>query len=386
MDIVKRCINKSEEHFFLFGPRGSGKSTWLKQSYPNALYVDLLSPNVFRELAACPERLTERVRGEKKKIVIIDEIQKIPDLLPVVHQMIEKKQGWQFILTGSSARKLRRSGVNLLGGRAVLRFMHPFIAAELGSCFDLTSALRKGMLPIVVAANSPTNVLKTYAALAMKEEVQQEGLVRNIGSFARFLETVSFSHGAVLNASEVARECQVGRKAVEGYIEILEDLLLSFRIPVFTKRAKRLITQHPKFYYFDTGIFRSLRPSGPLDRSDEIDGAGLEGLVAQHLRAFCDLDERHFSLFFWRTKAGMEVDFILYGQKAIIAIEVKRTARPRAGDFSGLKAFKSDYPMAKTILLYGGKERLRIKDVECLPCEDFLRNLRPGMDWDKAEG
>jgi predicted AAA+ superfamily ATPase len=180
----------------------------------------------------------------------------------------------------------------------------------------------------------------------------------------------------------VSRECQVGRKAVEGYLEILEDLLLSFRVPVFSKRAKRLVSQHPKFYYFDAGVFRTLRPSGPLDRAEEIEGMALEGLVAQHLRAFCDLDERGFSLFFWRTKAGLEVDFILYGASGVVAIEVKRTSRLRGSDLSGLKAFKADYPMAKTILLYGGKDRLRMGDVRCIPCESFFRNLRPGMDWE----
>lgn len=383
MDIVKRFLQKPAQSFFLFGPRGSGKSTWLKQSFPDALYIDLLSPDVFREFVARPERLHERVKGEGKKVVVIDEIQKVPDILPVVHQMIESKQGWQFILTGSSARKLKRSGVNLLGGRAVLRFMYPFMAAELGRQFDLGRGLRQGMLPVVLGASAPEDILKTYAALYMKEEVQLEGLVRNIGSFARFLEAVSFSHGAVLNSSEVARECQVGRRAVEGYIEILEDLLLSFRVPVFSKRAKRLVSQHPKFYYFDAGVFRTLRPSGPLDRAEEIEGAALEGLVAQHLKVFCDLDERGFELFFWRTKAGQEVDFILYGAGGLVAIEVKRTSRLRAADLSGLKAFKADYPMARTILLYGGKERRQTKDILCVPCEEFLRGLHPGMDLEK---
>ena len=383
MELVRRFFHKPAQSFFLFGPRGSGKSTWLRAEYPDGLYLDLLSPELFRELAAHPERLAERVRGEKKKTVIIDEIQKLPELLPVVHQMIERKEGWQFILTGSSARKLNSAGVNLLGGRAVLCFMHPFMAAELGRQFDFQRALGLGMLPVVLGADVPADILKTYAALYMKEEVQNEGLVRNIGSFARFLEAVSFSHGAILNTSEVARECQVGRKAVEGYLEILEDLLLSFRLPVFSKRAKRLISQHPKYYYFDAGVFRTFRPSGPLDRIEEIEGAALAGLVAQHLKAFCDMDDRGFSLSFWRTKSGCEVDFILYGAGGIMAIEVKRTARPRLADLSGLKAFKSDYPMAKLVFLYGGKERLRMGDVQCLPCEAFLRILRPGMDWEK---
>ncbi len=383
MDIIKRFIQFPKQSFFLFGPRGSGKSTWLRQCHPDALYIDFLFPEVFREFAARPERLVERVKGEKQKVIVIDEIQKVPDILPVVHQLIEQKGGWQFILTGSSARKLKRSGVNLLGGRAVLRYMYPFMGAELGERFFLERSLKFGMLPIVLGAPEPEDILKTYAALYMKEEVQLEGLVRNIGSFARFLESVSFSHGSLLNASEVARECQVGRKAVEGYLEILEDLLLAFRVPVFSKRAKRLISQHPKFYYFDAGVFRHLRPSGPLDRAEEIEGAALEGLIAQHLRAFCALDSRGFALYFWRTKAGSEVDFVLYGPAGIIAIEVKRAARLRASDLSGLKAFEADYPMARTILLYGGEERMRMGNVFCLPCEEFLRTLRPGMNFEK---
>jgi len=171
---------------------------------------------------------------------------------------------------------------------------------------------------------------------------------------------------------------------VEGYLEILEDLLLSFRVPIFSKRAQRLISQHPKFYYFDAGVFRYLRPSGPLDRVEEIEGAALEGLVAQHLRAFCALDNRGYTLYFWRTKAGSEVDFILYGPAGILAIEVKRTARLKTSDLSGLKAFKDDYPLAKTVLLYGGKERMRRGDILCLSCEDFLRDLRPEINFEKA--
>jgi predicted AAA+ superfamily ATPase len=170
MDIIKRFIRFPKQSFFLFGPRGSGKSTWLRQCYPDALYLDLLSPDVFREFAARPERLVERVRGEKEKIVVIDEIQKIPDILPVVHQLIEQKEGWQFILTGSSARKLKRSGVNLLGGRAVLRTMHPFMAAELGDQFSFDRSLDIGMLPIVLGAAQPKDILKTYAALLCKQK------------------------------------------------------------------------------------------------------------------------------------------------------------------------------------------------------------------------
>jgi predicted AAA+ superfamily ATPase len=174
--------------------------------------------------------------------------------------MMEQHPEWRFVLTGSSARKLKRSGVNLLAGRAVLKSMHPFMAAELKDKFSMENALTIGMVPLTINSVSPEQTLNAYATLYIREEVQMEGLVRNIGAFNRFLESASFSHGAVLNILDVARDCQVGRKTVEGYFSILEDLLLAFRIPVFTKRSKRNLAFHPKFYYFDAGIFRSIRP------------------------------------------------------------------------------------------------------------------------------
>ena len=283
---VRRFFQAPGSHFFLFGPRGTGKSTWLRGAYPDALWVDLLRPEVHRQLAARPERLRELVAGNPEKaVVVIDEVQKAPVLLDVVHDLVERHAGPRFVLTGSSARKLKREGVDLLGGRALLRALHPFMAAELGDRFDLGSALTHGLVPLVWSSSEPNEVLKSYVGLYLKEEVQLEGLVRRFEGFALFLESVSFSHGAVLNISEVARECQVSRKTVEGYLGILGDLLLAFQLPVFTKRARRNLAAHPKFFWFDAGVFRALRPAGPLDRPGEIAGAALEGLVAQHLRA-----------------------------------------------------------------------------------------------------
>ncbi len=216
--------------------------------------------------------------------MVLDEIQRVPALLPLFHSLIEEKKGWRFVLTSSSSRKLKRRGVDLLTGRAVLAWLHPFLASELGPYFRLADSLEKGLLPIVLDAEEPDRVLETYAALYLKEEVQTEGLVRNIGNFSRFLNLISFSHASLLNVSNVARECEVERKVVEGYVAVLEDLLLGYRLSVFTKRARRAVVKHPKFYLFDAGIYRSLRAEGPLDRSEEIQGSALEGLVAQHLR------------------------------------------------------------------------------------------------------
>jgi predicted AAA+ superfamily ATPase len=313
------------------------------------------------------------------KQVVIDEVQKLPELLEVAHWMIEEKGGVQFIFTGSSARKLRRGGVNLLGGRAAQKSLHPFMAAELGGRFRLEEALRLGMLPVVHGAADPAEILRTYNGLYLREEVQAEGLVRNAGSFSRFMEALSFSQAAVLNLANVARECQVNRKTVEGYLEILDDLLLGFRLPVFSRRAKRELAAHPKFFFFDAGVFRVNRPTGPLDSAADIDGAALEGLVAQHLRAWCDYSSGDHRLHYWQTRAKVEVDFVVYGASGLYALEVKNSGRVRPEDLRGLKAFAADYPECRRLLLYRGTERVLQDDILCLPCEEFLQSLRPNQ-------
>jgi predicted AAA+ superfamily ATPase len=346
--------------------------------FPDALWLDLLDPEVYRNYSARPERLQDLLYGNPLKTdIVIDEIQKVPGLLGLIHKLIEEKKGQRFIMTGSSARKLKRAGVDLLAGRAILRTLHPFMAAELGESFSLNQALKSGLVPLVLDSPDPNEVLLTYGALYLREEVQFEGLVRNVGNFSRFLEAVSFSHASLLNISHIARECQVERKVVSSYIEILEDLLLSFRLPVFVKRAKRATSIHPKFYLFDVGVFRSLRPSGPLDQPSEIDGPALEGLVAQHLRAWMAYSQSSYELYFWRTRSGVEVDFVLYGSEGIWAIEVKNTERLRPEDMRALRAFRDDYPDSHALLIYRGTERLLRGDVLCLPCEEFLKSLVP---------
>ena len=379
MASVVRFFKGSNQSFFLFGPRGTGKSTWLKQHYPDAVMIDLLAPEVFRTFSAKPERLREIVRAAQGNIIIIDEIQKIPELLDVVHQLMEGGAGYQFILTGSSARKLKRTGVDLLAGRALVKTMHPFMAAELGATFSLAASLQSGLVPLINSAPDPQATLASYIALYLREEVQMEGIVRNIGAFNRFLEAVSFSHGSTINISEVARECQVKRKTVDNYLAVLDDLLLSFRVPIFSRRAKRHLITHPKFYYFDSGVFRSVRPAGPLDSPQEIDGAALEGLIAQHLRAWIAYSDKSCNLYYWRTKAGVEVDFILYGQDTFLALEIKNSAKIKSKMLRGLTTFQADYPEAQTFLLYRGNERLLINNILCLPCEQFLQRLIPGQ-------
>jgi uncharacterized protein len=379
MEYLMRFLQSPTEHFFLLGPRGTGKTLWTRKQFPGALVVDLLDPATHREMLARPERLKELVEGNPdRKQVIIDEVQKSPELLEVVHGLIEKKTGQQFILTGSSARKLRRAGVNLLGGRALHLSMHPYMAVELGSRFELGRSLEVGMLPVVWGSKESAKTLRAYNGLYLREEVQQEGFVRDVGAFARFLEAMAFSHGAVLNLSNVARECQVNRKTCEGYLQILEDLMLGFRIEVFSKKAKRELASHPKFYFFDAGVFRANRPSGPLDAPEEIEGGALEGLVAQHLRAWCDYADGSHRLFYWQTRSQVEVDFVVYGESGIHAFEVKNSARIRPEDLRALQSFRADYPASQATLLYRGKHRVKRDGVLCLPCEEFFPELSPG--------
>ena len=231
MAVQRAFFRPPPGHFFLFGPRGTGKSTWLRAAFPDAVRVDLLAPAQQRQYAARPERLRELAAAPGAADIVIDEVQRVPELLTVVHQLVEEPGSPRFVLTGSSARKLKRTGVDLLAGRAVVRSMHPFMAAELGERFDLPAALEQGLLPLIWDARDPADTLGAYAATYVQQEVQTEGLVRDLGAFHRFLEAISFSHAAVLNTSDVARECAVRRKTVEGFIEIVEDLLLAFRLP-----------------------------------------------------------------------------------------------------------------------------------------------------------
>ena len=383
MELIDRYLKKTTESFFLFGPRGTGKSTWIGMVFKDPFIVNLLEPDTFRRFAARPETLLDLVRGmSKQKPVIIDEVQKVPEMLDAVHQLLEEKRGLQFVLTGSSARKLKRTGSDLLAGRAVMKTMHPFMASELGKHFNLEKALQNGLLPVIFASSTPEESLRSYTALYLKEEVQLEGFVRNIGSFARFLEAVSFSHASVLNISNLARECEVERKTVEAYITILEDLLIACRLSVFSKRAKREVSRQPKFYLFDAGVYRSLRPRGPLDKPQEIDGSALEGLVAQHLRAWIAYGGERFELYFWRTRSGVEVDFIVYGENGFWAIEVKNSSKVREEDLSPLRTFRKDFPECLPLLLYRGSERLSKHGILCLPCEEFLCQLSPKKSLD----
>ena len=374
----KRFFDAPVDSFFIFGPRGTGKSTWLKKTFPDAYFIDLLDNSTFRNHVAHPERIKQIVTANPQiKRYIIDEVQKVPAMLDSIHSLIEEHKSHQFILTGSSTRKLRRGGVNLLAGRALLTRFHPFIASEMGADFSLDAALRNGLIPLIVSASEPDKTLATYISLYLKEEVKEEALVRDIGTFARFLEVISFSHGSVLNLSNIARDCQVSRKIVENYLSILEDLLLGYKLPVFTKRARRAMTAQPKFYLFDAGVYNYLRPKGPIDSPDEIGGMALEGLVLQHLKSWCDYSDGNVNCYFWRSRGGSEVDIVIYGNHHFYALEVKNAKQIHPKTLRSLKVFQDDYPEANTILLYRGTEKLLVDGISCWPVYNFLLQLIP---------
>ena len=360
--------------FFLFGPRGTGKTTWVRTAFPGAIYLDLLEAELFVDLTANPQRLSRYIPAGFEGWLVLDEIQRVPELLNEVHRLIES-EGRRFVLTGSSARKLRRKGVNLLAGRALTYSMHPLSASELRDDFDLEHSLRYGQLPAVYVEKDPKKYLQAYVGTYLEEEIRQEGLARHLSSFARFLEAASFSQGSVLNVSAVARECGVQRKTVEGYFSVLESLMIAHRIPAFTKRAKRRLVAHPKFYFFDTGVYRTIRPMGPLDSPEEAEGPALETLLLQEILAINDSLNLGYGIFYWRTSTGREVDFVLYGERGLHAFEIKRTARVDEPMLGGLKAFLNDYPVAKTHFIYMGSRRMREGDIDVVPARLLFEEL-----------
>lgn len=359
------------ESIFLLGPRGTGKTLFLKENYPDALYFDLLDESLLLEFLANPGTLAKRI-PESASCVIIDEVQKAPTLLNEIHRLIENRK-IKFILTGSSARKLRKEGANLLAGRALQYNMNPFSSIELGKDFNPFKALQTGLLPKAYLGENSERFLKSYVGMYLREEVSQEGLVRSLEGFSRFLQVASYSQASLLNISKIAQESSLGRQAVYGYFDILKDLLLSIELPIFSHRAKREMVKHKKFYFFDVGVFQALRPRGPLDSDAELNGIKLETLILQDLKALKDSLEWDLEIYFWRTlREKHEVDFVLYGKNILTAIEVKASARLRPEDFKGLAAIKTDYPTIQTKLIYLGDKEYFHDGIQIIPIHKWF--------------
>ena len=344
------------QSFFLLGVRGAGKSTWARQQFPDGRHIDLLEEARYQDYLADPSLFAKDLQpAPPGSWVVVDEIQRLPNLLNEVHRHIEDRR-LNFALLGSSARKLKAAGVNLLAGRALHKTMHPLTPAELGDDFDLDTALDTGTIPLVWSADARRAVLESYVRLYLREEIRAEGLVRNLPGFARFLPIAALHHGQVVNISGIARDCGVARTTVQGYLDILEDTLLAFRLPAFQPRLRVREQRHPKLYWVDPGLVRAVKKlHGPI--APEERGALLEGWVLHLLRTHGEEGELFDELHYWAAHPAnrAEVDFLLRRAGELAAIEVKSQARYHTGMLQGLRAIAELPGLVQRVLVYGGE-------------------------------
>ncbi len=381
--MFKRSLSLPEagtESFFLWGPRQTGKSTLLRETYPDARWIDLLKAEEFRRYLSRPELLRQEIEaGEHSpnRQIVIDEIQKVPALLDEVHWLIENRR-LHFALCGSSARKVKRGAANLLGGRALRYELHGLTAGELGREFDLDRVLNYGYLPRIYEAHRPRPRLDAYVANYMKEEVAAEGLVRNLPTFSDFLDIAALSDGEIVNFSTVARDCGVSSHTTKNHFGILEDTLLGRWLPAYRKRPKRRVIGAPKFYFVDVGIVNRLARRGTLLPGSELYGKAFENWVFHELSSFVSYFEFDGMLSYWRLASGIEVDFILGDMQ--IAIEAKSSENINRDHLKGLRSLSEDHPDIERRIVVCREPRARTtKDgIEILPVNIFVRRLWGG--------
>ena len=372
--IERICHIDSEldDSIFLFGARQTGKSTFLRQKFPASIYVDLLDTTLRGRFKRRPALLYEMLSDKSEgTLVIIDEIPEVPELLNEVHRLMSEK-GLVFILCGSSARKLKRKGYNTLGGRAYPVYLFPFVSAELPE-FNLQQAINYGMLPPHYLAKNPHRRLSAYIDVYLKEEIKEEALVRNLNAFQRFLEVAALTDGEIVNNNNIAQDCGVSANTVVSYFDILEDTLLGFRVPAYTKTMKRRLVQAPRFYYFDVGIANHLLHRKELVRGTAEYGHAFEHLVIQELRAWLAYTESEEQLSYWRAYTGQEVDAVI--GDARVAIEIKSVEEVLPRHLRGLKAFASDYPDSRLLIVSLDPINRKMGDVECIYILDFFKKL-----------
>ena len=367
---------------FLWGARPTGKSTFLQQNFPKSYYINLLLFDIFEQYSKNPSRLREVVKGlteeQRSQPIIIDEIQKIPALLDEVHNLIES-ENLSFILCGSSARKLKRGGANLLGGRAWRFECFPLTSSEIPN-FEIETALKQGMLPQIYDENSDDakRSLRAYIREYLQEEIQAEALVRNLSSFSKFLDASAFCSGELLNYSNVASDCGIDAKTVKGYFQILYDTLLGYEVPPYAKRVKRdTLSKMPKFYLFDTGIVNQLTGQDVKSLTGPHAGKLFEHWVLMELIAHRGYQELDFPISYWRTRTGLEVDFILGDAKT--AIEVKLSKNVKNSELKGLKAFVEEHPDVKAyVVSFDNEIRVLENGITILPWQEFSKRLWQG--------
>ena len=376
--MYKRKLKIEQENgdsYFLWGARQTGKTTWLTTEYPNCRYYDLLRPTEFERLLRNPELLSQELDGfGEGDIVVIDEIQKLPLLLDEVHYLIQRK-GIQFVLSGSSARKLKRVGTNLLGGRASLEQMFPLVSAEIPD-FDIMRAVNNGMIPRHYAVSNPTQRLRGYIGVYLNEEIREEALARNLSTFARFLEVAAQCDGEVLVYKNVAQDCGIDHRTVKEYFAILQDTLVGYLIPGFTSSKKRRAIAAPKFYFFDVGITNYLLRRSNMALGTDAFGHAFEHFIIQELIAYIGYNHLCEQLSYWRTATGYEVDAVVGDGR--VAIEIKAVEEAKSRYTKGLKAFSEDYPEAKLYMVTFDKYRRTLNGVSVVPAMEFLTSLWKG--------
>lgn len=369
---ICQLSNEIEGSIFLFGARQTGKSTILRQQLPNSIFIDLLDTSIKSRFRRRPVLLYEMLCDKPEgTLVIIDEIPEVPELLNEVHRLISEKE-LVFILCGSSARKLKRKGYNTLGGRAFPVYLYPFVSAEIPD-FDLDHALLSGMVPPHYLAKNPTRRLSAYIDVYLKEEIKEESLVRNLDAFHRFLEVAALTDGEMVNYNNIAQDCGVSATTVAAYFEILEDTLIGYRIPAYTKTMKRRLVQAPRFYYFDVGVVNYLLHRKSLERGTTEYGHAFEHLVIQEIVAYLNYSHSDEKLSYWRTYSGIEVDAVI--GDARIAIEIKSVDEVQTRHLKGLKAFAEDYPASRRIIVSLDPFNRHMGDIECIYVLDFFRMM-----------
>ena len=372
-----RSLKAPKRSFFLLGPRGTGKSTWLGRHFKQAHVINLLDEALYQSYLQDISLFYNSLKLLKPHTwVVVDEIQRLPNLLNEVHRLIEAKK-LKFALTGSSARKLKSSGVNLLAGRADRYFMYPFTAKELGSDFDLMQALRFGTMPLIQNQKEKQKALNSYVQMYLKEEIKAEALVRNLPGFARFLPVLALYHGQVLNVSATARDAGVSRSTVNGFLDIMEDTLLLNKLPAYSPKLRVREIKHPKIYWIDSGIVRSARKhTGPVSQMEK--GSLFEAYIYMCLKMKMEYEGAFDEMYYWSsgTAKNVEVDFLLQKGSELTAIEVKTSKRVRPEDLKGLKAIADLKGVQQRILVYLGTTHLQKSGIEILPfsvfCQRFL--------------
>lgn len=373
-----KVIDAQEESVFLFGARQTGKTTLLLHLFPNNRFYDLLETDTYERLRRNPSLLRQELADMKDgDIVIIDEIQLIPELLNEVHWLITR-QGIHFILSGSSARKLKRKGVNTLGGRAVRNVLYPLVSSEIED-FDVVRAVNRGLLPTHYMATSERQLQKrmqAYVSVYLKEEIAAEALVRKLASFSRFMEVAALTDGEMVNYNNIAQDCGIDAKTVKEYFSILEETLIGYMVPAFTKSVKRRLSQSPRFYYFDVSLPNYLLHRHDLQPGSDDFGHAYEHIMIQEIIAYLGYNDSEETLSYWHTYSGYEVDAVLGDAK--VAIEFKSCREVQSKHLKGLKAFHEEHPDSRLIIVSLDVVPRLFNGVEVLPAQVFLQKLWEG--------